>query len=535
VSTTPPLALTNLVDISVTVAPTLPIAAGFNQGLFIGSSTVIPSYGANARLRQYSSTTAMLTDGFTASDPEYLAMQIYFSQNPPPQFGWVGRQDLTAIQTAVPAGRKVTDGAITALSTTFTSATANFISGDVGSQIIVAGAGVGGVDLVTTIASYTNPTTVDLTVDASTTVTGAATWVGAYGSGYKANDVITVVQSGASYGQLTVLTVGADGQVLTLGTTVGNQGTGYTVANGLSVTGGSGTGLEVDITAVGETLLQASQACRAASNGWYGLAVNAPADADNLALAAWATPLWQTTRYYPWSDTAAIVAGTTGNLALEMQAAKYKVLGTYATTQSGLYPNNVYAAAAVMGVEMGLNTGLAGSFFSTAAKQLVGIAPEPLTQTQYTNLVNAGFNAYCNFQPYQFYEPGFMSDGSPSYLWLQLAVLVANLQIDILDVIASNPVVQQTNAGEHLLLQGANQACANSASIGFIAPGIWNGAPVLGLATGDPLNLGYLAQAPPYSTISQADIDAGKAAPIYIAITSAGAVQSIVIGVYTQL
>ncbi len=94
---TPPLALSNIVDISVTVAPTAAAANTFNQGLIIGSSAVIPSYGTNSRLRQYTGTAGMVTDGFALTDPEYLAAQIYFSQTPAPQYVWIGRQDLTAI------------------------------------------------------------------------------------------------------------------------------------------------------------------------------------------------------------------------------------------------------------------------------------------------------------------------------------------------------------------------------------------------------------------------------------------------------
>jgi hypothetical protein len=297
--------------------------------------------------------------------------------------------------------------------------------------------------------------------------------------------------------------------------------------------------LEVDITAVGESLLQASQACRAASNSWYGLAVNNPVDADNLALSEWADPLWTTTRYYPWSSDVAIPNGTAANLALQLQTLNMRMLGTYSTTQSGLYPNNVYAAAAVMGIEMGLNTGLANSFFTIAHKQLVGIAPEPLSQTQYNNIVSSGFNAYCNFQPYQLYEPGFMSNGAPSYLWLFLAVLVANLQLNELAVLAANPVVPQTNAGEQLLITAANAACTLLAQIGFLAGALWEGAPFaitgVSIATGQSLPVGYSVQAQPYSQQSVEDRDAGKAMPIYIFITSAGAVQSLLIGVYVQL
>ena len=72
----------------------------------------------------------------------------------------------------------------------------------------------------------------------------------------------------ASNGVLVVLTVGAGGVVETLGTTAGNQGTGYSIAAGLSTTTNSvlGSGLEVDITAIGETLLEAVEVLQPAQS-----------------------------------------------------------------------------------------------------------------------------------------------------------------------------------------------------------------------------------------------------------------------------
>lgn len=469
-STVPPLPLSDIVNVSVTVAPAAATTNTFNQGLFIGNSTVIPSYGANSRLRQYAASTystAMLTDGFTANDPEYIAAGIYFSQTPQPQYIWIGRQDLTAIST--------------------------------------------------------------MTIDVA-------------GTGWAVGDEFTITQSGANYGigKVTAETGGVPSAI-----SIVQQGTGYSVATGLAtvaVSPSTGTGLTVSIGAIGESLLQAAEACRNASTSWYGLAVYNPADADNLALAEWADPLWQTTRYYPWSASAGIPAATTGNIALQIQALNLRVLGIYATTQGGLYPNNIYAAVGLMGVESGYNTGLAGSFFTAAHKPIAGIAPEPITQTQYGNITAANWNVYGNFSPYKMFEPSFMSNGSPSYLWLYLAMLVNNLQIDALNVMVANPAVPQTNPGQHLLLQAANTACQNLANIGFIAPGVWEGAsiPVPSaqsptLATGDTLPLGYLNQSASYATQSAGDKAAGKAMPIYTAIITAGAVQSLLIAVYTQL
>lgn len=73
-------------------------------------------------------------------------------------------------------GIELYDGAITSSDATFTSTTANFASDDVGKIIEINGAGSGGAVHITTIASVTNSTTVELTDNALTTVSGDATY-----------------------------------------------------------------------------------------------------------------------------------------------------------------------------------------------------------------------------------------------------------------------------------------------------------------------------------------------------------------------
>jgi hypothetical protein len=118
-------------------------------------------------------------------------------------------------------------------------------------------------------------------------------------------------------------------------------------------------------------------------------------------------------------------------------------------------------------------------------------------------------------------------------------MLVSYLQLAEMAVLTDNPAVPQTNSGEHLLIQAANSACAQSAAIGFLADGIWTGVsisiPGVQLTAGQAIPGGYLNQAQPYAQQSVNDRDAGKAMPIYCAVTSAGAVLSLLIGVYAQL
>jgi hypothetical protein len=92
--------LSAVCNVAVYISPVTPATPTFNQALIVGSSTVIPTA---TRVRQYSSTAAMLSDGFTSSSPEFLAAQIYFDQTPTPSTVWIGRQDLTVPESALTA------------------------------------------------------------------------------------------------------------------------------------------------------------------------------------------------------------------------------------------------------------------------------------------------------------------------------------------------------------------------------------------------------------------------------------------------
>jgi len=455
------LPLSNIVDVIVEVSPIAPPVPTFNQGLIVGSSPVIPSFGGvNNRIRQYQSTAAMLSDGFSTNSPEYIAAQIYFSQSPAPQFLWVGRQDLTSI---------------------------------------------------------------------------AAVAVGASGgTGYTVGDILNVVEGGASAGQVKVATVGGGGVVT--GVTLLQDGTGYTVSNNNATTGGTGTGCQINITSIGETPLVAIQACRAANFQWWGCMSVTAVTADHVAIAAWiqtATPVGF--YFYSTSDNSAL-AGTAGNVFSVMKAASYnRVLGIYSTTQGGAFPNNTYAAAAVMGAAMGLNTGLANSAYTLKFKQLVGVTVEPLTLTSIGVIEGNNGNIYLSYaNVYTFMEQGVTPSGQFFDEIINLDMLSSNIQFNIMNLLTENPKIPQNNAGQTQLIHAVNQACEAARVIGFLGPGVWTGVTILNLSEGENLPNGYIVQSPPYSQQSTSDRQARKSMPIYAAILEAGAVHSVLIGVFVQ-
>ncbi len=125
---------------------------------------IIPGKTVIAQILLQTSTTAITNDLITDERTNHIdVVGNLFSFE---QFGAKG----DAIQ--------VEDGAITSGATTFTSATAGFASADVGKSIAVFNAGASTASLHTTIASYTNSTTVELTDAAGTTVSSAVSQIG---------------------------------------------------------------------------------------------------------------------------------------------------------------------------------------------------------------------------------------------------------------------------------------------------------------------------------------------------------------------
>lgn len=470
-----PLPLSVLCAVSVSVTSQGVTTPTFNQGLVIGGSNVIPSFGGTSpRIRAYASLDAMITDGFTTSEPEYLAMAEYFGQTPAPIIGWVGCKDPSAIAAA-----------------------------------------------------------------------GLAITSGHAGTGYAVGDTFSITQSGATGGVGKVSTIGVGGSVTGLTVIEGQQGHGYATATGLATTAitGTGTGLQVDITAIGETSLEAVTACRLAQPAWYEVYVCGATDNDHLAIAAYIQAATPQCQYKANSSSALILSGASNSVANQLKSAAYSRTNlTYLTTQSGAYPNNAYAGAAVMGRAMGLNTGLAGSNFTLDAKNLAGLTPELLTLSQMGVIAgvpgqNTGqnCNTYVNFaNSYQFFIQGVNCSGVWYDEILGLDMLAADAQLSVLNVLASLPSIPQTNAGQTLILNACNAACDRSATRGFLAGGVWNGPTILGLTAGTALPTGYLVQSDSYAKQSSGDRRLRKSMPVYISVILAGSQQSFTIGINVQ-
>jgi hypothetical protein len=464
--------LSDVITVEVSAASASGAAPSFNQGLIVGSSTVISHA---ARVSEFNGTTSILQAGFSAGSPEVTAATLYFGQSNPPASVFVGRQDLTALSSAVGS----------------------------------------------------------LTVDVG-------------GENYKVGDVVSITQNGATAGQATVTGVTA-GVVNSLSVISGEQGTAYTAATGVTTTGGSGTGLTVNIVTLGESALEAIAACRAANGSWYGAYVCGAASADHLAIAPFIESASTPSTYFFNTADAAVLNGTAGNVMLELQSQRFtRTLGLYSTTQGGNAPNNAFAGAGVLGLAMGLFTGLPNSFFTLKFKSVVGVAAEPLTPLQRTNIESANGNIVGGFGngstvSFTWIEQGTMASGLFFDQRINRDFLASNIAINVVDLLVGSLAVQLTDPGVQSLINTVNAAVQTSVGIGYVAPGVWTGQALrdssgkVVIANGTSLPTGFQSFAASVNSLTQAQKAARQAPPITTAINEGGAIHSVAVTVNVQL
>lgn len=273
-----------------------------------------------------------------------------------------------------------------------------------------------------------------------------------------------------------------------------------------------------------ETPVEAFQACRVKSGDWYAGAFVQELKADeDKAICAYVESAEQSTTYFTKSSSEDIINKVEGNIFEQLQGLKYqRTIGTWET--------EAYTHIAAMGYAMGQTRDTANSSYTLALKTLPGTTTENLTSSQVTAIKSYKANVYINRGTYySLYEDGTTFSGAYYDEIIQLDKLAHNIQLNVMDLIVSNPKIAQTEKGMTKILNTISNACNAAKKTGFIAPGIWTGSDILDLKEGDMLPNGYIIMSEPIDEQQTADREARKAPPIYVCIKLAGAIQSVLI------
>lgn len=483
------LNVNRLISVSVTLSPQAAQYANFNSLLIVGDSNVI---GVGQRIRTYNELSAVAAD-FGTSAPEYVAADYFFSQVPQPSSLMIGRWARTATSGYLPGGVLTTAQQALSLWTAITSG---------GFDITIDGTAHTLTGL--NFSAVTNLNGVASDITAALSSAGTCTWNGS-------NFTITSASTGTSsaVGYATAPASGTD------------------ISTMLALTVATASPAVAGIAA--ESALAAVTILDANATPWYGLMFATPdiADSDHEAIAAYIEGASNPHIYgVSTTETTVLSSTVTTDIASVLMGSGYN--RTFVQ-----YSAMPYAAASFFGRAFTVNFNGNNTMITMMYKTEPGITPETLSLTQANTLDSKN----CNYYVYYNNNTAILQNGNmcsgrffdevQGTDWLR-----NRIQVDLWNVLyTSSTKIPQTDAGNQLLVNTVNNACAAAVNNGLVAPGTWNSTGFGTLNQGDNLPKGYYVYAAPVSTQSQADREARKSMPIQAAIKLAGAIHSVDVSV----
>lgn len=297
----------------------------------------------------------------------------------------------------------------------------------------------------------------------------------------------------------------------------------------LGLTSATSQGLAAGFAA--ESPVQCAAALDAASAVWYGLtfaSTTSITTAQQLAVCGFIEGL-DITRMYGVNDQdpnslSSLVSNDVGSL---MQAAGYNQ--SFAQYSSFV----AYPCASMFGRMFSVDFNAQNSTIELMYKQMPGVTPEDLTNTEANALQTKNINVFASYDNgTQIIQYGTVANGNFidqvwGLDWFQNAVQTAVFNL----LYTSTTKIPQTDAGQNQLLNSVAAVCGSQPGgavyNGLAAPGTWNSTTVFGtLKTGQYLSQGFYIFSASVNSQSEADRAARKAPPIQVALKLAGAFQT---------
>lgn len=473
--------VSKVVRVSVLTSPTFPKRKGFGLLLIVTDESYLP---VGDRLRFYSDMDAVAAD-FPSNSETYKAAQVFFSQSPKPVELAVGR----AFSSAVP------------------------------------GELLGSVNATKTVATYQAITNGSLKMNIDGGSVEEVTGIDLSGCA-NLNAVAAAIDTA-----FTQATVSYDGTrfIVRSGTTGASSTVDYAVTPSIGTDLGPLLGLreaDLGVKSAGkaaEALADSLQALQDWDPSWYGftLAKASISTQDILDCAAWAEARIKIFGY------------TTSNSDVQDSAASSDIASTlkdlgYSRTIGQWDNNDKYAVISAIARGFVVNFAESNSTLTLKFKLQPGVTPLNITETQRLALVSKNINYYTYFGDNAMLAEGVMANGRffdevHGLDWLQNAV-----ENNVFGYLYTRTTkVPQTDKGVAALVQQAEKALQEGVRNGLLAPGVWNGADLGEVKSGEFLPKGFYVYAQPVADQPQADREARKAPPIQAIAKGAGAIHSV--------
>lgn len=486
------LPVSRLINVDVILTPLAAQAPNLNTCLIVGSSNVID---VSERIRSYGSIEEVAVD-FGTVVPEYLAAALFFGQVPQPDQLYIGRW------AEVATSGILYGGVLSAVEQTI--ATWNAI---VAGQFKININGTGATNVVCgSFAAAANLNAVAAIIQVAVRAVGGGGFV-----------LATVTWNGSKF----VFTSGTTGAASTVAyLTAGNAADISAVLKGTLALGAStvaGIAAEEPVAAVA-TLDNQKQY-------WYMMTF-ADTSLTNLQYTNVAAYIQAANNKHIFGVTNVDPNALDINNATDISS--LLKAGGYSRTVSQ-YSLNSYAIASFLGRAVTVNFEGNNTVITMMYKPEPSVVPESLTTAQADAIQSKNCNVFVTYNnDTSIIQYGKMASGAFFDEIQDLDWLANQIQTNVFNLLYTSPTkIPQTDAGNHLIMNSIEQACAQAVANGTLAPGQWNSNGFGQLKQGDYLNKGYYIYAPPIYLQSQASREARESVPFQVAAKLAGAIHTV--------
>lgn len=491
------LPISRYVNVQVSLTTPGIVSPAINSLMIIGSSDIIPP---GERARQYANISEVGAE-FADDTPEFLAAEIYFSQNPRPDNVFIGRWVktptsayltggiLNASEQSMAAWQAITDGGF------------SITVGSPGTPKAVTGLDFSAESNLNGVASAINT--------AMTTATVAA----------------SVVWDGEKFVFKTTAT-GATAQISFLAP----PGSGTDISALLK--GTQATGARTSPGFVPETPVSALVAIDGLySTQFYGVVFPEATETDQLDLAAY-VEAGNPPHYFgvTTNDTAVLDPLSTTDIASQMSNFGYNKTAVQYSS------NSPYAICSYLGRILTTDWLGVNTMITLMYKQEPGVQIEFLSTDQANTLRTKNCNVYAGVaNGAQMIQYGQSASGEYTDTIIGADALALDIQNGLFNAMYTSPTkIPQTDSGMTALRNAVSAVCSRYAENGYLGPGIWN-APGFGtLKSGDTLAVGFYVYAPSIAVQSDADRAARRAPLIQVAARCASAIHEANVTVFVM-
>lgn len=481
--------VSKVVNVGIQVSPTFPSQKGFGLLCIIGNTPNLPT---GNRIRFYNTINDVAVD-FGSTTEEYKAASIFFSQSPSPAQLAIARRFDVATPGELLGG----------LNPDKNMADYNAINNGALSLSVDG--------VVQNLAGL------NLTACANLNAVAAAIQVGLRTLCPNAVCIYDgtrfIIRSG---------TTGVNSNV-SLAT---NAPAGTDLAVMLAVNGA--TGAKSTKGFAPEAITDTLNNIQNVDGSWYGFTFTREVTVQNIKdAAAWCETQM---KVFGYSTTDGTVLDPTSNadIAAFLQSMNYsRTIGQYDS-------DDVYAIVSALAMAFTVNFSGADSTINLKFKLEPGITPTSLTESQRLVLVSKNCNYYTWFGTTAMLAEGVMAGGRYFDEIQGLDWLQNQIELNVFGYLYGTGKVPQTDKGVARLVQQVESACQQAVTNGLLAPGVWTGAGLGQVDTGDFLAKGFYVYAAPVASQLASDRQARKAPPITVLAKGSGAINHVDITITFQ-